>query len=197
MRGTGKKSLDFRQGDADDRCACTRHADKIGVEMRKMMRTIAAAVALSMLVAVPAMADEPEVFVPDGARSAVATGEAEPVTSEPLSGAPEREEGVTWDDENGVCWEADGTEGIPVLDGGCMTPADYDAVYNIEVLAETPSIQNPDVSIAELYELDTSDPTPASDKPIGEGLVEPGTERTFKERVADAHMAALAQGHWN
>lgn len=102
------------------------------------------------------------------------------------SGTPDLEEGATFGD--GVCWEADGTEGIPALDGECVTPADYDEIYSVEVLAETPSIQDPTKSIAEVYEMDVTDPTPASDKPIGEGLVEPGTEKTFKQYVQAAHM---------
>ena len=94
------------------------------------------------------------------------------------------EEGATFGE--GVCWEADGTEGIPALDGSCVTPADYDAIYNVEVLAETPSLQDPTMSIAEVYEMDVTDPTPASDKPIGEGLV--AVPFTFKEYVQAAHM---------
>ena len=94
------------------------------------------------------------------------------------------EEGATFGE--GVCWEADGTEGIPALDGSCVTPADYDAIYNVEVLAVTPSLQDPNVSIAEVYEMDVTDSTPASDKPIGEGLV--AEPFTFKEYVQAAHM---------
>lgn len=105
----------------------------------------------------------------------------------------ELEEGATFD--GGICWEADGTEGISMLDGDCMTPADYDAIYSYENLSQHPTITectpgNPECtvenysSIAEVHGL-TPDEEPASDRPLGEGVSQ--DNRTFKERVAAAH----------
>ena len=98
---------------------------------------------------------------------------------------PALEDGATFD--GGICWEADGTQGIAMLDGSCMTPADYDTLFSYENLAATPNAYNPTVSIAETYQIDPEAP-PASDRPIGTGLVEAGTERTFKQVVQAAHL---------
>lgn len=115
-------------------------------------------------------------------------------------GEIELEEGATFD--GGICWEADGTEGISTFDGQCLTPADYDAIYSYENLSSIPAVEDCwpgtpcDVdtegvrSIAEVYDIQPDD-DPASDRPIGTGLVEPGEERTFKQRVARAHAPHL------
>ena len=102
----------------------------------------------------------------------------------------ELEDGATFD--GGVCWEADGTEGISAFDGQCITPADYDAIFSYENLSTIVGLQAGDEgrTIAEIYDIQPED-DPASDRPIGEGLVEPGTERTFKQRVASAHALHL------
>ena len=103
----------------------------------------------------------------------------------------ELEEGATFD--GGICWEADGTEGISHYDGQCVTPADYDAMYSYEnlstvvALASATTSYPDDATIAEIYGI-TPEDDPASDRPIGVGLVEPGEERTFKERVRAAHL---------
>ena len=93
------------------------------------------------------------------------------------------EPGATFD--GGICWEADGTEGIAMYDGQCMTPADYDAIYSFENLSNVPSISDPSVSIAEHYEM-TPDVVTPSDRPLGEGLV--AEPFTFTEYVQAAHL---------
>lgn len=91
------------------------------------------------------------------------------------------EEGATFD--GGICWEADGTEGIATIDGQCMTPADYDEMFSYENLEATPMWRNPEVSVAEAYGI-TPDSPKASDRAItfmGENL------GTFTEIVFVLH----------
>ena len=57
------------------------------------------------------------------------------------------EAGATFD--GGICWESDGTQGIAMLDGSCVTPADYDALYGYANLSTVESQTAPGVSIAD------------------------------------------------
>lgn len=102
----------------------------------------------------------------------------------PALGEVDLEPGATFD--GGICWEADGTEGISAFDGQCVTPADYDAIFSYENLSQTESSRSGDEgkSIAEVYEMVPED-DPASDRPIGVGVS--SDMRTFKERVVSAH----------
>lgn len=98
------------------------------------------------------------------------------------------EEGATFDD--GICWEADGTEGISTFDGQCITPADYDVIFSYENLSSIPvgyqwdGTEYEGMSVAEVYGIELVD-DPASDRPIGVGVS--ADLRTFKERVVGAH----------
>ena len=88
------------------------------------------------------------------------------------------ETGVTFNDD-GTCTEADGTAGLGMMTGDCITPADYDLLFSYENLEATPSqISGSDQSIA--AEAGIVDDTP-SERPVGEGLIEEGW--TFAERV--------------
>ena len=111
----------------------------------------------------------------------------------------ELEPGVTWNHDHGICVEdATGEEGIITFDGQCMTPTDYDEIFSYENLDTIPDcpMEKTDCtleeypSIAENYGV-TPDDDPASDRPLGEGLVEPGTETSFKEKVAAVHALHL------
>ena len=79
-----------------------------------------------------------------------------------MGAAPELEAGATFFD-NGTCVEADGAEGIAMLDGSCVTTADYDVMYGYENLAEVASSTDPTVSIAEEYNM-TPDAPVASER---------------------------------
>ena len=92
------------------------------------------------------------------------------------------EEGATFD--GGVCVEADGTPGVAMPDGQCLTAADYDALFSFENLSETPSAIDGDVSIAAEAGL-VDDGTAPSDRKNGEGLVEVPT--SFKEDLVYLH----------
>jgi len=113
--------------------------------------------------------------------------------------AVELEPDVTWDHDNHICWEASGEQGIITFDGQCMTPTDYDTIYSFESLSQIPTVQacwpgtscGPDAeTIAEAYGM-VDDGVAASDRPLGVGLVEPGTETTFREKVSAAHAVHL------
>ena len=97
------------------------------------------------------------------------------------------EPGATF--QNGICWEADGTEGFAMPDGECVTPADYDAMFSYEILAETPIGSQWDQtpyagqSVAEVYDL-APEPV-ASERILGVGVSEPFT---FVEAVRAAHL---------
>ena len=94
------------------------------------------------------------------------------------------EPGATFD--GGVCWEADGTEGISSFDGQCVTPADYDILFSYEALAAAPSgIEG--VSVAEAYGV-TADAAPASERRLVFQGVDYGT---FASYVTAAHQVAL------
>ena len=94
------------------------------------------------------------------------------------------EPGATFD--GGICWEADGTEGVSMLDGSCMTPADYDRLYSYDNLATTFDLYTGE-SIADLYGI-TPDAAPASVRPIVFMGVNYGTFATY---VTNAHQVAL------
>ena len=96
---------------------------------------------------------------------------------------PVYEEGATFD--GGICWEADGTEGISTAWGDCMTAADYDELYSYENLAVTPNAYDPSISIADTYEL-VPDEVPASTRELGAGLV--AETFTFVGHIQAAHL---------
>jgi hypothetical protein len=85
--------------------------------------------------------------------------------------SPPIEEGATIFD-NGSCVEADGTAGLGMADGSCVTPADYDEMFSYENLSKVPSLGDPSRSIAETGDI-TVDSPPASVRPLGEGLIDP------------------------
>jgi len=91
------------------------------------------------------------------------------------------EPGVTYD--GGICWEADGTEGVTVVDGRCVTPADYDVMFSFKNLSTIPSIINPEISIAAEAGL-VDDGESASQRTLGEGVTKPFT---FVEYVTKLH----------
>lgn len=95
--------------------------------------------------------------------------------------AVELEEGATF--EGGVCWEADGTEGVAALDGQCVTPADYDELYSYEALAATPLHGNTGQTVAEAYGITEDSPKASVRARSFMGSVEP----TFVEYVAIVH----------
>lgn len=111
----------------------------------------------------------------------------------PAAAQIELEEGATFD--GGICWEADGTEGITTFDGQCMTPADYDEIYSFENLDSIPHCPQDNFdctleeepSIAEYYEIAPPeiDPKPASERIIGEGVA--AEPFTFKGYVHSLH----------
>jgi len=96
----------------------------------------------------------------------------------------ELEAGVTFLD-GGACVEADGTTGLSMADGQCITPADYDIMFSYENL-DIPT-QDPfdgDQTVAEQYDIA---PDVASTRPrlfMGEVLP------TFAKAVQ------LASGRW-
>lgn len=92
------------------------------------------------------------------------------------------EAGATFD--GGICWEADGTEGLAAFDGQCVTPADYAEIYSFENLDAHPSQGDPSVSIAEAAGI-TADSPPADERLLGVGLVE--EPQTFRQIVVGAH----------
>lgn len=92
------------------------------------------------------------------------------------------EEGALFD--GGICWEADGTEGISTAWGDCMTPADYSETFSFENLASIPSRSNPEISIAEEAGL-VRDGTEAADRELGAGVV--AETFTFRAVVRAAH----------
>jgi hypothetical protein len=120
------------------------------------------------------------------------------LTAAPAAADIELEAGATFD--GGICWEADGTEGIATFDGQCLTPADYDAIYSFENLSQLPTAQTcwPGTgcavgdagveSIAESAGMTPAD-DPASERPLGDGLVD--EPFTFVEAVERAHAAHL------
>ena len=102
------------------------------------------------------------------------------------------EPGATFD--NGVCWEADGTEGIAMADGQCMTPADYDIIFGYDALAAREVGQEWNGTVFEgqtVAQVAGLTPEPAASlRPLGEGLVE--TPRTFTQIVRAAHLPVPA-----
>lgn len=95
------------------------------------------------------------------------------------------EEGATFD--GGICWEADGTEGLTRYDGECVTPADYDEIFSFENLSNEPSTVFDGRSVAEVYGLTPN--VRASERPrLFEGDVEP----TFAETVRILHSGNIA-----
>ena len=99
----------------------------------------------------------------------------------PASATIATEPGATFD--GGICWEADGTEGIAAIDGSCVTPADYDAIFSYQALAATPNHGPSGLTVAEAYSI-TPDSPKASERPRSfMGTAEP----TFVEYVALLH----------
>jgi hypothetical protein len=96
------------------------------------------------------------------------------------------EPGATFD--GGVCWEANGTEGMSMPDGQCMTPADYDAIFSFENLDSIPSL-TPGSTQSLAAEAGLVDDGPASERMLGEGLVT--VPFTFRENVARGHALYL------
>ncbi len=95
------------------------------------------------------------------------------------------EAGATFLD-NGVCVEADGTTGLSMADGQCVTPADYDIMFGYDVLSQTPTFDpfDGDQTVAEAYDIQ---PDVASTRPRDfMGVSIP----TFAEAVK------LASGRW-
>ena len=82
--------------------------------------------------------------------------------------------------DGGSCVEPDGSPGLVGIDGQCITAADYDIIFGYDNLAATPSLVIEGKSVAEVYGIEPDEP-PASQRPIGEGLVE--TPRTFRQIV--------------
>ena len=82
---------------------------------------------------------------------------------------PTLEDGATFD--GGLCWEADGTEGLSSADGQCVTAADYDAMFSYENLSTVPSSRWGDEgkSIAEVDGV-VDDGVVASERPLGDGV---------------------------
>lgn len=78
---------------------------------------------------------------------------------------------ATEDRSTGCLDEVTGEPGLQMVSGECVTPAEYDEIFGFENLSEVPSLMNPELSVAEVYGL-TPDPTPASQRPLGEGLVD-------------------------
>ena len=95
------------------------------------------------------------------------------------------EDGATFD--GGVCWESDGTAGIAMLDGSCVTPADYDELYSYETLEDTASRTQPTLSVAAEAGVD---PEPrASVRPRFFGGVEYPSYAVY---VTDAHGSVVS-----
>jgi len=95
------------------------------------------------------------------------------------------EEGAIFD--GGICWEADGTEGIAALDGSCVTPADYDELFSYEALTAV-EVHGPDSrSVAEVYGITADSPAASVRVRVFMGVSEP----TFAEYVTNAHQVVL------
>jgi len=95
------------------------------------------------------------------------------------------EAGVTFLD-GGSCVETDGTTGLSMADGQCITPADYNVMFSYENLEATQTLfpLDGDTTVAEQYDIE---PDVASARPrlfMGEVLP------TFAEAVF------LASGRW-
>jgi len=91
------------------------------------------------------------------------------------------EPGATFD--GGICWESDGTAGIAMADGECITPADYDVLFGFDNLDQVESLTSPGVSIAAEAGIDPSGPQ-ASYRPRVVGSV---TYEPFVDYVWIAH----------
>lgn len=83
----------------------------------------------------------------------------------------------------GICWEADGTEGVTRYDGQCITPADYDVIFSFENLSAAPALLGNGRSVAEVYGI-TADSPKAS---VRERFFQGSPEPTFVEYVALLH----------
>jgi len=107
--------------------------------------------------------------------------------TEKADAAEHLEEGATFN--GGICWEADGTQGLAVPDGQCITPADYDIMFGYDNLSTVPT-QYPfdgDTSVAEAAGI-IRDSIPASIKPrsfMGESLP------SFAEVILKAFSSAM------
>jgi len=98
------------------------------------------------------------------------------------AGALELEPGATFD--GGICWEADGTEGLSAPDGQCITPADYDEMFSVENLSTVPLHADPTVTVADAYGVTGQ----ASERP----RIFMGVEYdSFAGVVTKAHQVAL------
>lgn len=97
------------------------------------------------------------------------------------------EEGATFF-EDGSCQEADGTPGTSMIDGKCLTIADYDYLYSFENLDTIQSLTDPTQSIAAEAGI-TAEDNPASERILGAGLVADGQERTFADKFAPTGWA--------
>ncbi len=88
---------------------------------------------------------------------------------------------VMADDRSGHCAdEVTGEPGLRMGSGECITPAEYDAIFSTEALAEVDSHVYPDQSVAEVYEVEEE---PASERQLGDGLVR--ETFTFRGIVAE------------
>ena len=87
------------------------------------------------------------------------------------------EEGATFNGD-GSCVEADGTVGVSTLWGECVTPADYDATFSADELAQVESQASPGRSVADVYGV-VADDVP-SERVLGSGF---GATFTFDEYV--------------
>ena len=98
--------------------------------------------------------------------------------------------------EDGSCQEADGTPGMSQPDGQCVTIADYDFMFSYESLDATPSaIPGSDQSIAEEAGI-TSEDNPASERPLGEGLIEEYPTKTFANQFAPTGWERNPYSRW-
>lgn len=95
------------------------------------------------------------------------------------------EDGATFDD--GICWEADGTQGISTLDGQCVTAADYDELFSYEVLASTATHTSSTASVATTYGIAAQSGNASERDRRFQGSFEP----TFVEYVALLHGRPL------
>ena len=98
--------------------------------------------------------------------------------------------------EDGTCNEADGTPGMSQPDGQCVTIEDYDYLFSYENLDATPSaIPGADQSIAAEAGL-VNDGTPASERPLGEGLIEEYPTKTFANQFAPTGWDRNPYSRW-
>lgn len=97
-----------------------------------------------------------------------------------------------WDDgstfgDGGVCWDADGVEGLSTAWGECVTPNVYDERFSIDNLATIEDPTQPGRTIAETSGL--TDTTPPSDRDRRFAGVE---LLTFRQAITYAHNGTVA-----